>query len=312
MRILVTGGAGFIGSNLVDRLLAEGHRVDVVDDLSTGNLANLAEARRSPDGRLTFHQLDVRSEALAELTARARPEVVYHLASGLPAGAGADPVPGADIDVLGSLRVLEAARRSGAAKVVYASSGGVYGEVTPDDLPVRESHPQRPLSAPAVAKKAVGEYLALYREVHSLEFTALALGHVYGPRQPAAGGVVARFATTLLTGGVCTVTGDGRQTRDFVYIDDVVDAFARAAERGGGLVLNVGTGRETAVADLYRMVADRAGVDRPAVAGPAADYEIRRIGLDPGRAAIHLGWKPWTGLEEGIEATLEALRAPRG
>ena len=315
MRLLVTGGAGFIGSSLVDRLLAEGHRVDVVDDLSTGNLANLADARRSPDKRLTVHQLDIRSEALVDLLGRARPDVVYHLASAPPARAVADPVAGADIDVLGSLRVLEAARLCGAAKVVYASSGGVYGTVAADELPVRESHPQRPLSAPAVAKKAVGEYLALYREVHSLEFTALALGHVYGPRQPAGGGVVARFASALVAGEPCVVTGDGRQTRDFVFIDDVVDAFARAAERGGGLVLNVGTGRETAIADLYRTVAERAGAAGlapaaavPPAAGPAVDSEVRRIGLDPGRAGIHLGWKPWTSLEEGIDTVLEALR----
>lgn len=309
MRILVTGGAGFIGSNLVERLLAEGHRVDVVDDLSSGSLANLADARRSPNGRMTFHQLDVRSEALIELMARTQPEVVHHLAARPPAQAASDPVGAAEVDLVGSLRVLEAARRCGAAKVVFASTGHVYGEVDAGERPVRETHPQRPLSAPAVAKKAVAEYLALYREVHSLEYTALAVGHAYGPRQPAAGGVVARFASALVAGQACIVTGDGGQTRDFVYVDDVVDAFARAAERGGGLLLNVGTGRETAIADLYRLVAAEAGVDRPAVRAPAPDYEIRRVSLDPGRAAIHLGWKPWTGLEEGVAATVDALRS---
>ncbi|HET9076277.1 MAG TPA: NAD-dependent epimerase/dehydratase family protein [Acidimicrobiales bacterium] len=307
MRALVTGGAGFIGSNLVDRLLAEGHEVDVVDDLSTGSLANLADARRSPDGHLTFHQFDVRSPAVGELMQRRPPQVVFHLAAAPGAATFAgDPLADADVDVMGSLRVLDAARSCGAAKVVFASSAAVYGPVGAGDLPVRETQPQRPLTPHGVAKKMVAEYLLAYRELHSLEFTALALGHVYGPRQLPRGDdhVVAAFARRLAAGQPCTVTGAGRQTRDFVYVDDVVDAFARAAERGGGLVLNVATGVETSIGDLYRTMADRAGVDRPAVQGPARPDETARSCLDPGRAAIHLGWKPWTTVEEGTAAVL--------
>lgn len=288
----------------MDRLLAEGHRVDAVDDLSTGSLANLAEARSSRDGRLTFHQLDIRSPGLPELMVRCRPEVVFHLA----ARADPDPVLDAEVNLLGSLRVLEGARTSGAKKVVFASSGGaIYGELAARDLPVKESHPQRPVSPDGVAKKAVGDYLAAYRELHNLEFTALALANVYGPRQSPhrAAGVVAVFARRLVAGEPCTIFGDGAQTRDFVYVDDVVDAFARAAERGGGLVLNVGTGRETTVKDLYRTMAAQAGVDRPAVKGPARPAEMARSALDPSRAAIHLGWEPWTSLAEGTAAVLE-------
>ncbi|MGH9056509.1 MAG: NAD-dependent epimerase/dehydratase family protein, partial [Acidimicrobiales bacterium] len=249
MKALVTGGAGFIGSSLVDRLLAEGHSVDVVDNLSTGSLSNLAEARRAPGRRMTFHQLDVRSPDLAELANRCRPEVVFHLAAQADVRVSvSDPLFDADVNVMGSLRVLEAARFCGAKKVVFASSGGtIYGDPDPSDLPVKESHPQRPLSPYGVAKKAVGDYLFAYRQLHELEFTALALANVYGPRQDPNGeaGVVAIFAGRLLAGQPCAVYGDGAQTRDFVFVDDVVDAFARAAGRGGGLILNVGTGVET-------------------------------------------------------------------
>lgn len=307
MKALVTGGAGFIGSNLVDRLLAEGHEIDVVDDLSAGTLANLSEARRSPNGRLTFHQLDIRSPGLGDLMRRCRPEVVYHLAAP-PASTG--PLEGAEGHIIGSLRVLEAARISGAQKIVYASGGSIYGDPDPGDLPLRESHPQRPVALAGVAKKAVSDYLYAYRELHNLEFTALALAHVYGPRQPAGpdGPVVASFASRLVAGEACVIHGTGGSTRDFVYVDDVVDALARAAERGGGLVINVGTGHETAIRDLYRAMAAQAGVDRPAVKAPGRPGDVRRISLDPGRAGLHLGWKPWTSLAEGTGALLEWRR----
>jgi UDP-glucose 4-epimerase len=312
VKALVTGGAGFIGSTLVDRLLAEGHSVDVIDNLSTGSLANLAEARRTRDGHLTFHQLDVRSPDLAALVNKCRPEVVFHLAAQADVRVSvADPVFDAEVNVVGSLRVIEGARLSGARKVVFASSGGtIYGSPNPADLPVKESYPQRPLSPYGVSKKVVGDYLTAYRELHNLEFTALALANVYGPRQDPHGeaGVVAIFAGQLLSGQPCTIFGDGSQTRDFVFVDDVVDAFARAADRGGGLVLNVGTGTETSVNDLYGAMVTYAGVDRPAVRAPARPGELQRSCLDPSRAALHLGWKPWTTLDEGTAAVLDWFR----
>jgi len=315
VKAFVTGGAGFIGSTLVDRLLAEGHQVDVVDNLSTGSLANLSDARRSTVGRMTFHQIDVRSPDLAEVMNRCQPEVVYHLAAQADVRVSvADPLLDADINVIGSLRVLEAARACRAQKVVFASSGGtIYGAPDPADLPVKESHPQRPVSPYGVAKKVVGDYLYVYRELHNLEFTALALSNVYGPRQDPHGeaGVVAIFAGRLLAGEPCTVFGDGSQTRDFVYVDDVVDAFARASERGGGLVLNIGMGAETSVNDLYRTMAGQVGIDRPAVAAPARTGELDRSSLDPSRAAIHLGWKPWTSLDEGTAATIDWFRTQK-
>lgn len=315
MKALVTGGAGFIGSTLVDRLLAEGNDVDVVDNLSTGSLANLADARRSKEGRLSFHQIDIRSPDLAELMNRCRPDVVFHLAAQADVRVSvADPLLDADVNVMGSLRVMEGARSSGAQKVVFASSGGtIYGDPDPSDLPVKESHPQIPLSPYGVAKKVVSDYLNAYRDLHNLEFTSLALANVYGPRQDPHGeaGVVAIFAGRLLSGQPCTIFGDGSQTRDFVYVDDVVDAFARAAERGGGLVLNIGTGRETSVNDLYRTMADRADVDQRAVTAPARAGELQRSCLDPARARIHLGWQPWTTLQDGAQAVIDWFRANR-
>lgn len=280
--------------------------MDVVDDLSTGSLGHLAEARSA--GGFSFHRADIRSPELVELFGRRRPEVVFHLAAQADVRVSvARPVFDAEVNVVGSLNVLEASRRAGAAKVVFASSGGtIYGDPVAADLPVKENHPRRPLSPYGVAKAAVGDYLVAYRELHDLEFTALALANVYGPRQDPQGeaGVVAIFAGKLLADQPCTIFGDGAQTRDFVFVDDVVDAFARASEKGGGLLLNVGTGTETSIQELHATLAAAAGVDRPAVWAPARPGELRRSCLDPGKAGIHLGWRPWTSVPAGAEAVI--------
>ena len=306
MRALVTGGAGFIGSTLVDRLLAEGHAVDVVDDLSSGALANLADARATQGYELTFHRLDIREATVVDLIAHRRPEVIFHLAAQADVRVSVDrPAFDAEVNIIGTLHVLEGARAAGSRKVVFAASGGtLYGE--PEKLPVPESHPQRPLSPYGVSKKAAGDYLAAYRELHGIEFTALALANVYGPRQDPHGeaGVVAIFAGRLLAGEPCTIFGDGNQTRDFVYVDDVVDAFARAAHKGSGLLMNIGTGVETSVNELYAIMATAAGSDAPAVSAPARAGELARSSLDPSRAGIHLGWAPWTTMEAGAGEVL--------
>jgi UDP-glucose 4-epimerase len=220
----------------------------------------------------------------------------------------ARPAHDAEVNVIGTINVLEGARVARARKVVFASSGGtIYGEPAPRDLPCKESHPQNPGSPYGVSKRVAFDYLNVYRQLHGLEFTALALANVYGPRQDPHGeaGVVAIFAGRLLADEVCTVYGDGEQTRDYVYVDDVVDAFVRAATKGGGLLLNVGTGVETSVNQLYAAMAAGAGVDRPAAYAPMRVGELLRSALDPGRAAIHLGWRPWTGLGAGVGYTLE-------
>ncbi len=315
MRALVTGGAGFIGSNLVDRLLAEGHSVDVVDDLSTGSLANLTDARADAGAAFTFHRLDIRAPEMVELVERRRPEVVFHLAAQMDVRVSvAEPVRDAEINILGSLQVLEGARRGGTRKVVFASSGGtIYGDPDPVALPLRETHPQQPVSPYGVAKKAVGDYLVAYRQLHDLEFTALALANIYGPRQNPHGeaGVVAIFAARLLAGEQCTIYGDGTKTRDYTFVDDVVDAFARAAGQGDGVLLNIGTGIETSDRELYDLLAAAAGVSQEPRYAPDRPGDLRRSSLDPGRAAVHLGWRPWTSLPVGTRATVEWFRERR-
>jgi UDP-glucose 4-epimerase len=316
MRTLVTGGAGFIGSTLVDRLLVEGHEVDVIDDLSTGSLSNLADARGSAGRALTIHQVDITAPAVIELIVRRRPELVFHLAAQADVRVSvARPAFDAETNIIGSLNVLEGARRAEAERVVFAASGGtLYGEPSAEDLPVREAHPHQPLSPYGVSKKAVLDYLVAYRELHALEFSALALANVYGPRQDPHGeaGVVAIFAQRLLAAEPVTVFGDGDQTRDFVFVDDVVDAFVRAASRGGGLVCNIGTGQETSVNELYRTMAEQAGVEAAPVLAPLRPGELLRSSLDIERAAIQLGWRPWTSLADGTRAVLEFVRQQLG
>lgn len=313
MKALVTGGAGFIGSTLTDRLLVEGWDVDVVDDLSSGSLANLGDARSGTTGRFSFHRLDVRSGAVTDLVAHRKPDVIFHLAAQADVRVSvARPAFDAEVNIIGTLNVCQGALAAGTRKIVFASSGGtIYG--TPEHLPVREGHPQRPESPYGVAKKAAGDYLHYYREVHGLEYTALAFANVYGPRQDPHGeaGVVAIFVGHLLAKQRVTIFGDGEQTRDFVYVDDVVDALVRAADRGTGLVVNIGTGIETSVNELYRVVARAVGYPDPAGYAAARPGEVQRSALDPGRAEIHLGWKPFTNLEEGVEATLDWFRAQR-
>ena len=295
MRALVTGGAGFIGSTLVDRLLAEGHAVDVVDDLSTGSLANLADARASADHELTFHQLDIRSPEVVDLIAGVRPDVVFHLAAQADVRVSvADPVFDADVNLLGTLRVLEGARRG------RTPTGGVRGE---RGDPLRRARriraPAQGVAAPATRSRPTAcrrrrriDYLVAYRELHSLEFAALALANVYGPRQDPHGeaGVVAIFAERLLRGRAVTIFGDGEQTRDFVYVDDVVDAFVRAppGRRPG---VQHRHRRETSVNELLREMAAQAGVDAGRPTSRSAPGELLRNCLDATRAGIHLGWK---------------------
>ena len=312
MKALVTGGAGFIGSTLVDRLLAEGHTVDVVDDLSSGRLSNLTEARADREHHLKVHQVDIRDAAVVDLIARREPEVVFHLAAQVDVRVSvAQPAFDAEVNVLGSINVIEGARQAGARKVVFASSGGtIYGEPDPSELPVKESHPQQPLSPYGIAKRVVTDYLNAYRELYELEYTSLALANVYGPRQDPHGeaGVVAIFAGLLLAGEPCTIFGDGTQTRDFVYVDDVVDAFVRAADRGSGLLCNIGTATETSVNELYDTMASVAGVSAEALRGTARPGELARSALDPGRAKLHLGWEPWTDLRTGVGEVLDWFR----
>jgi UDP-glucose 4-epimerase len=311
VRALVTGGAGFIGSTLVDRLLAEGHEVDVLDDLSAGSLANLADARADRTHRMTFHQIDVRHPSVVDVVAHRAPEIVFHLAGQADVSDSVTrPRHDAETNVIGTVNVLEGARRAGTRKIVAALSGGaLYGEVRPRNLPAKESQTLAALSPHALSSRVAFEYLRLYRRLHDVEFTALALANVYGPRQdPDRGaGVIAVFAARLLAGEPCTVHGDGEQTRDFVFVDDVVDAFVRAADRGDGLLINVGTGVETSMNDLYAAMSAAIGDKRPPHGAAARPGDVQRSALDPARAAMQLGWAPWTPLVEGTARVVEWL-----
>ena len=306
---LVTGGAGFIGSHLCDRLLAEGHRVVAVDDLSTGRIANLTEAR-GYGNEFTFFNMDIRAEGLLSLFERHRPEVLVHLAAQAAVSTSMqDPVRDAAINVMGLLNLMECCVKTGVRKVVYAASGGtLYGEAR--KLPVRETASGRPVSPYGISKKVGIDYLSFYERHHGIAFTALALANVYGPRQDPQGeaGVVAIFASTMLTGRAPTIHGDGNQTRDYVFVDDVVHAFSLSAERGDGRLVNIGTGLETSVNGLYRMMAEIIGFTGEPAHGPARPGDLRRNALDISIADEVLDWRPWTHVQDGLGETVAYLR----
>jgi nucleoside-diphosphate-sugar epimerase len=309
--VLVTGGAGFIGSQLAERLLAEGHRVVSVDDLTTGRIANLVEAR-GYGKEFSFFNMDVRADGLASLFERSRPEVVFHLA----AQAGVrpsleNPVHDASVNIMGLLNVLEAAVGVGARKVIYAASGGtVYGE--PRRLPVKESAAQgsRPMSPYGISKKVALDYLSYFQRYRGIDFTALGLGNVYGPRQDPTGeaGVVAIFASQMISGQAPTIFGDGNQTRDYVFIDDTVHAFVQAMDGGSGKLVNVGTGLETSVNHLYRLLSEITGFAGEPEHGPQPPGELRRMALDISTAPSAIAWKPWTHLEDGLAETVAYIK----
>jgi UDP-glucose 4-epimerase len=306
---LVTGGAGFIGSHLCDRLLAEGHRVVAVDDLSTGGIANLSEAR-GYGNEFTFFNMDIRAEGLLSLFERHRPEVLMHVAAQAAVSVSVeDPVHDASVNVMGLLNLLDCCARTGVRKVVYAASGGtLYGE--PRRLPARETASGRPVSPYGISKKVGIDYLAFYERHHGVAYTALALANVYGPRQDPHGeaGVVAIFSAKMLNGQTPTIFGDGNNTRDYVFVDDVVHAFALAAGRGDGRLVNIGTGVETSVSGLYRMLAQITGFRGTPEFGPARAGDLRRSVLDVNFAVEALGWRPWTHLEDGLAETVSFMR----
>ncbi|MDQ3403293.1 MAG: GDP-mannose 4,6-dehydratase [Actinomycetota bacterium] len=310
MRALVTGGAGFIGSTLVDRLLRDGHDVAVIDNLSRGRLANLEAALAT--GRCDVHEVDVTSPELHGVLATIKPEVVFHLAAQVDVRVSvADPVLDVTQNVLGTVNLAEAARLAGVRKIVFASSGGsIYG--TPELLPVAENTPINPKS-PYAASKVSGElYLDTYNQLYGLQCTHLALANVYGPRQNPFGeaGVVAIFANALLNGKPTKVFGDGGNTRDYVYVDDVVAAFvAVSGDVATARRYNIGTGVQVSDRELHTLVARAAGTpDEPELA-PARLGDLRASALDSTAIARELGWKPEIDVAEGVRRTVDYFRA---
>ncbi len=309
MRALVTGAAGFIGSTLVDRLLADGHTVVGIDNLSSGKPGNLDAARASAD--FDFVQADIVDHDLIALLREVGPEVVFHLAAQIDVRHSVtDPEFDAMTNVVGTVRLAEAARRAGVRKVVHTSSGGsIYG--VPADYPVSEDVPTDPES-PYAAGKVSGEiYLNTFRHLYGMDCSHIAPANVYGPRQDPHGeaGVVAIFAQALLAGAPTKVFGDGSNTRDYVFVDDVVDAFPRAAgPAGGGQRFNIGTGVETSDRQLHTLVAAAAGApDDPAFA-PARLSDVARSCLDIRRAETVLGWTPQVQLADGVARTVDYFR----
>jgi UDP-glucose 4-epimerase len=310
MRSLVTGGAGFIGSNLVDALLARGDEVTIVDDLSTGRQENL-------DGALAagaeLVEMDIRSGTeLSALASERRPERVFHLAAQIDVRKSLeDPAFDAAVNVGGTANVLEAARAAGCGRVVFISTGGaIYGEGEGQGLPLDEDTPIAPLSAYGQSKFAAEGYLALYERLYGLSGVSLRLGNVYGPRQDPLGeaGVIAIFCGLLKEGGSPTVFGDGTQTRDYIYVGDVVAAAIAAADSGFSGPVNIGTGKETSVLELVEALRDLGDGDgfEPEFA-PARAGEVQRISLDAGRAQRELGWDAATDLGEGLRLTLDSI-----
>ena len=296
MRAVVTGGAGFIGSHLVEALLARGDEVHVVDNLATGNRDNVAEGA-------AFHERDIR-EPLDDLFAEARPETVFHLAAQADVGTSVEkPQLDAEVNVLGTLRLLEAARAVGSRLVFSSTGGAIYGEC---ERPAREDATREPLSPYGTSKLAGEEYLATWNRLHGMHNVALRLGNVFGPRQLAKleGGVVAIFMGRLHDGEPVTIFGDGEQTRDFVYVGDVVAALLAGAGASGG-TFNVGTGVKTSVNRLYeacREVSGRGAAPQYADARPG---ELHDSVLDASAARAAFGWAPRETLESGLRRTWE-------
>ena len=308
-RYLVTGGAGFIGSTLVDRLLAEGHEVDVVDDLTSGSMANLAEARGNPDHAFQLHRLDVRDAAVAGLIERRRPEVVFHLAAQIDVRASvADPGHDASVNVLGTITVAGAACRAGARKIVFASSGGtVYG--VPVEVPIREDHPTQPQVSYGICKLMIEKYLGLFTQLHGLRPVSLRIANPYGGRQriDTAQGAVAVFLHRALHREPVEIWGDGSVVRDYLHVADVANAISAAlGYEGRHQVMNIGAGRGLSLNGLLDEIEALLGrkVDRRYLAGRGFDVPVSVLDISLARA--ELDWTPRISLKDGLRLTLAA------
>jgi UDP-glucose 4-epimerase len=310
MKILVTGGAGFIGSNTVDALVDTGAgQISVLDNLSSGK-------RHQVNDKVRFHQADLRdAAAVGAVIESEQPEVIVHLAAQMDVRRSvADPAFDAQVNLVGFLNLMEAGRQHGLKRVVFASTGGaIYGEQ--ESFPCDEDHPCQPLSPYGIAKLATEKYLFFYKQQYGIEYLALRYANVYGPRQDPHGeaGVVAIFCGRILDGKRCTIFGEGRQTRDYTYVGDVVRANIRAlTSKVSGTALNIGTGRETSVNSLHAAIAEVAGEARPPEYAPQRPGEQMRSVISPKRAQASMDWKPEIELSEGLERTFNYFREVRG
>lgn len=306
MKVLVTGGAGFIGSHLVDRLINEGHDVAVVDNLSTGKKENV-------NRRADFHKMDILSQKIDKLFKKERFDIVSHHAAQIDVRRSVeDPLFDAQVNILGFLNILENAVRHGTKLMLFASSGGtVYGEQK--TFPATEEHPTSPISPYGVSKLTSEQYLYFYKKSYGLRYSVLRYANVYGPRQDPFGeaGVVAIFTQKILMDSQPVINGNGMQTRDYVYVDDVVDANMLVINGNTEDTFNVGTGKETSVNNLFNILRQSAGLDIKATYGPAKKGELLRSVLDPAKLKKRLDWEPRVDLEEGLKRTIEFFRQGR-
>jgi UDP-glucose 4-epimerase len=307
MKVLVTGGAGFIGSHLVDRLVQEGHEVIIVDNLVTGKRRNINRAAR-------FYKLDIQSWRLERVFRNERPNVVMHLAAQMDVRKSVeDPMFDAQVNILGTLNVLQQAVKHGVRKVVFSSSGGaIYGEQ--EIYPAPESHVTRPLSPYGLSKLCGEQYLSYYQRSSGLQVVSLRYANVYGPRQDPEGeaGVVAIFIQKMLNNEQAVINGNGRQTRDFVFVEDVVEANLAVMGQETQGTYNVGTGVETSVNDLFRILIQHTGSTCKEVHGPAKKGEQARSVIDNTRMRHELSWEPKADLSEGLKKTVEYFRERLG
>lgn len=303
MKILVTGGAGFIGSHLVDRLLLEGHEVTVVDNLSTGKRRNLNKAA-------SFYKLDIQSSRLEKVFRNERPSLVMHLAAQMDVRRSVeDPIYDAQVNILGTLNLLEQAFKHGTRKVVFSSSGGaIYGEQ--ELFPAPEGHPTRPLSPYGISKLSGEHYLSYYQRVSGIQFVSVRYANVYGPRQDPEGeaGVVAIFIQKMLNAEQAVINGNGRQTRDFVYVEDVVEGNLAVMGQEVQGIYNVGTGEETTINTLFSNLKEITGSEFQKIHGPAKKGEQSRSVVDAAKLRNELGWEPRVALMEGLKKTVAYFR----
>jgi len=298
--ILVTGGAGFIGSHLTDRLLKEGHKVVVIDNLATGKKENL-------NSKAKFYKIDICSPKINQIFKKEKPQIVFHYAAQIDVRKSAeDPIGDAKINILGSLNILENCQKYKVKKLIFASTGGaIYGEA--NIIPTPEDYPEYPLSPYGIEKLTIDKYLNYYYQVFSLPYVSLRLANIYGPRQNSKGeaGVVAIFLDKMLNGEQPVINGNGKQTRDFVYVDDVVEANILAMKKNKVGIFNISTAKETNINTIFRKIKELITSKCKEIHGPAKEGEQKRSCLDFSKAKQELGWKPKYSLEEGLKKTVE-------
>jgi len=306
-KALVTGGAGFIGSHMVDRLLELDYKVVVMDDLSTGKIKNL-------DSAAVFHHTDITQPSMDEIVQREQPDLVFHMAAQTSVTQSTkDPIQDANANVLGTLRILEASRRVGVEKIIYSCTGGaLYGD--PESIPCMDDAPLAPISPYGMSKWVGEQYLDFYYRLYRLNFTSLRYGNVYGPRQDPHGeaGVVAIFTQAMLEGKQPQIFGDGAQERDFISVSDVVDANLAAIERGDGRSMNIAAGEATSVNRIFELLQGITGYKWDPLHAPNRAGEVYRISLDSSRAKQELGWSPKISLEEGLQMTVDYFKESMG